>query len=599
MTPLLARQLRRLSLGPEAPPGLEQWVGFLDRVERSYDNAEKNRYLMERSLRISSEEMQELYEDLREASESMVALERDRLRTVIDTLSEGLCFLDPDGKIVVTNRSGSEMLGLQEHADADISVTNCFIVPNNDRDETTADSFDLEDAVRNGSAVIKRNGWVLRSDGVSIPALITVVPVVREEEVTGAVLVFNDLREKLQARRALAESEDRYRNLFDLSPVPSLEVNAAGLMKFFDELTAMGEMKPAEYCNENYDELLEVLESTNVMMANPAAVTLFDADTEEEIVGALNPRWIDQESRLGVYEVFESLWRGGTTTSAELRTLTIRGESKVLIMSASSASSTDDVDYTRLVLTFTDITERKADEERMTELMRLKDEFLATVSHELRTPLSGIVASSVILEEGITDMTEDEHDELVGFIADESRDLAAIIEDLLVGARAEVGALTVAPEISSLDKEVGAVTEALARSLRDQEVVVGALELPVYADPIRMRQIIRNLLTNAIRYGNDYIEIRGELIDGMTRLEVRDNGKGVDMDDAHLIFEPYQRTTVARGTPGSVGLGLTVSRQLARIMSGDLTYRRDDDLTVFELVLPTAEPTSAGLRLTG
>ena len=106
------------------------------------------------------------------------------------------------------------------------------------------------------------------------------------------------------------------------------------------------------------------------------------------------------------------------------------------------------------------------------------------------------------------------------------------------------------------------------------------------ADPFRFRQIIRNLLDNSHRYGGGRAQIRLESGVGDVRIQVADNGSGVLPVDVDRIFDPYQRTHRTDGQPESLGIGLSISRELATLMHGDLTYRRKDQWTIFELTLP-------------
>jgi signal transduction histidine kinase len=103
----------------------------------------------------------------------------------------------------------------------------------------------------------------------------------------------------------------------------------------------------------------------------------------------------------------------------------------------------------------------------------------------------------------------------------------------------------------------------------------------------RIRQIVRNLVTNALRYGGDTLHV--ELFDrDETGIMVCDNGEAIPEGDRERIFQPYQRAHNAPGIAGSLGLGLSISRKLARMMNGDLVYRFENDLSIFELILPKA-----------
>jgi signal transduction histidine kinase len=112
-------------------------------------------------------------------------------------------------------------------------------------------------------------------------------------------------------------------------------------------------------------------------------------------------------------------------------------------------------------------------------------------------------------------------------------------------------------------------------------------ETTVWADPTRLTQIVRNLITNALRYGGDRIKVVVHPSDSTGVVEVRDSGGPIPEPRAHTMFEPFDHEDNGRHTPNSVGLGLAVARSLARVMDGELTYEYDGE-SVFRLVLPLA-----------
>ncbi len=118
-----------------------------------------------------------------------------------------------------------------------------------------------------------------------------------------------------------------------------------------------------------------------------------------------------------------------------------------------------------------------------------------------------------------------------------------------------------------------------------QRVLLVGDPLKVFADPIRLRQILRNLLTNGRRYGGPEMVVEARTFGERAVIQVRDNGDGIPVRDRAKIFDPYFRGKKIH-TTGSVGLGLTVSYQLARLMDGDLEYRYEDGWSTFELTLP-------------
>ena len=142
-----------------------------------------------------------------------------------------------------------------------------------------------------------------------------------------------------------------------------------------------------------------------------------------------------------------------------------------------------------------------------------------------------------------------------------------------------------------LQAELGAVVQGHSHQVGgDEQVEIRTLtdKEKVWADPLRLRQIIRNLLTNATRYGgyNTWIEVSEH--DDDVVITVFDDGSGVPKHRETLIFEAYEsgHDGAVRAEPGSVGLGLSVSRRLAELMDGSLTYLRREGCTGFALSLP-------------
>jgi signal transduction histidine kinase len=219
--------------------------------------------------------------------------------------------------------------------------------------------------------------------------------------------------------------------------------------------------------------------------------------------------------------------------------------------------------------------------------IRSKDEFLGAVSHELRTPLTSVLGFAAMLRDRGFDMTEDERAEFLAFITTEGEDMADIVNDLLVAASADSAELVV----DSTPIDIAVDIQKLLEHIPEVSTRVELSGEPpqAFADPVRVRQIVRNLLTNAGRYGGADVEIGIAGCSDSVVIQVRDNGAGLPEHEWETIFDPYQRSHHREGQPASVGLGLTVSRMLARRMDGELTYRYEGDRSVFELVLPTAD----------
>jgi signal transduction histidine kinase len=243
-------------------------------------------------------------------------------------------------------------------------------------------------------------------------------------------------------------------------------------------------------------------------------------------------------------------------------------------------------------------TEAQQELDQLRALTRSKDQFLASVSHELRTPLTGVLGFAELLSSTDGELTEEERRSMIVNVAEEATDLAAIIEDLLVAARSELDLLAITRVPVSFRGQVAQVVENTDAATRERIDIVDKSNSTYTAsgDPGRVRQIIRNLITNASRYGGPDIQVLFSIEGEVVHLEVTDNGHGVPPSEWERIFEPYYRAHDSATQPAALGIGLSVARHLARLMDGDLTYRREGDRSVFRLSLPVAAAADAAAR---
>ncbi len=225
--------------------------------------------------------------------------------------------------------------------------------------------------------------------------------------------------------------------------------------------------------------------------------------------------------------------------------------------------------------------------DRLEQLMISKDRFVAMVSHEVRNPLTVVMGFAEELRDGTQRFTTDEISDLAGLMADQSMEISNIIEDILVVARADMGSLTIAPCETDLAEEVAMVVRACvcAAPVRDS-IEVKTTPTVAWADPGRVRQIIRNLITNAVRYGGDRISLIVTQNGDEASISVCDDGAGIPEEDRKRLFGAFEQASGGPKVSGSIGIGLHVSRTLARAMAGDLTYRYENGHSIFELTLP-------------
>ena len=216
---------------------------------------------------------------------------------------------------------------------------------------------------------------------------------------------------------------------------------------------------------------------------------------------------------------------------------------------------------------------------------RAKDQFIANVSHELRTPLTSIYGfSEVLLDQGFVDPTA--AGDLVGLINSESAELARMVEDLLVAAHDADTPLAMELAPVAIADELDAVIAPFRR--RGATIGGGYGSGTVVGDQLRVRQILRNLVSNAIEHGGPTIRVYGDVAGNNYVVSVEDDGPGVPENLEPRLFSRFVHQGDEPLTAGSVGLGLAVAHLLAETMHGRLEYDRIVGRTSFVLSLPIA-----------
>lgn len=391
-----------------------------------------------------------------------------------------------------------------------------------------------------------------------------------------------------QAEARVAESEQRFRTLFDLNPVPTWEEDFALVEKELHRLRGEGVADLRAHLEGDLAVLPEILSLAEVTRVNPAAARLARADSVGSMLGPVSDAMIDEQNASAWISQLEAIWAGvGYLKLDPFVGHRLDGDMFHGILEWHATDGGNGFDYSRVVVTIVDITARVEAENQLHEVLKSKDEFLASISHELRTPLTSVLGFAEVLRAMDEDTSETERDSLLEIIASQAGDLANIVEDLLVAARAELGELTVVAVPVDVQAQIAQVMEARRAADKVIDIRTGASGVPkALGDPQRVRQILRNLVTNADRYGGEHVFVETTHTDDQVLVRVCDDGSGLDPEIRERIFDRYYRSHQDGGQPGSVGIGLTISRELARMMGGDLWLEEREGLTVFTLVLP-------------
>jgi signal transduction histidine kinase len=224
------------------------------------------------------------------------------------------------------------------------------------------------------------------------------------------------------------------------------------------------------------------------------------------------------------------------------------------------------------------MTERR--HRRAVRASRFKSQLLSHVSHEVRSPLSAIIGFSSMLESG--SLSAQRAPEFAAIIAHNGELLQRLHDDLLDMSRAEAGALTILAERVAVGSTLATCISGirLDASLGGKDVLVDNIEdaLAVTADPVRLAQILNNLIANAFKYGDNFSPIRVSAHardDGFGRIEIANTGPGIPAAERGAVFLPFRRSeSVGRSVPGA-GLGLSIAKLLVEAQGGRIDFESE------------------------
>ena len=394
-----------------------------------------------------------------------------------------------------------------------------------------------------------------------------------------------DITERKRAEAAIAESEEKFRTLV---------ANVPGVV-FRCELDADWTMH-------------------------------FISDTIEELSGYPASDFIDNRVRTftsiihpddveGLAAAVDAAVAAGRVYATEYRILTRTGEVRWVLERGQSVTAPDG--HPVLDGAMIDITESKRAEaererllelereqnERLLELDKLKDEFVALVSHELRTPLTSIRGYLELVLDGEAGDLTDEQRQFLGVVERNAERLLALVGDLLFLAQVEAGKLTLemgAIDVAALASHSVEAAQPLAED-KGITLTLAVGPVPLLAgDNARIAQLLDNLISNALKFTPEKgrVDVRAHSLDGSAVIEVRDSGIGIPAEEEERLFERFFRSSNAteRQIQGT-GLGLAISKAIVDAHGGHISV--DSELnagTTFRVSLPIHQPQAAELE---
>ncbi|MEO6260849.1 MAG: PAS domain S-box protein, partial [Thermoanaerobaculia bacterium] len=469
------------------------------------------------------------------------------------------------GEIVLLNVQAEKQFGYRRDELVGQRVTN--IIPEGFAERLIADGTRsaadaLAQQIGTGIELV-----ALRKDGSRFPIEIMLSPLQSADGILVTAAI-RDISVRKAAKEHLAQMEGRYRGLLEAAPDAMVVVNKAG------EIVLLNVQAEKQF-GYRRDELVGQ-QVTNIIPEGFAERLI--ADGTRSAADAL-------AQHIGMGIELSALRKDGSEFPIEIMLSPLQSAEGILVTAA-----------------IRDITDRKGTEvalhEKNAEMERAnqaKDRFLASMSHELRTPLNGIIGFAEFLADGKPGALNGRQKEYLGDILASGRHLLQLINDVLDVGKVQAGKmkLSLGPfRLLDVMEEVFAGVRPLAENKHIVMMMTIAPELgTVVLDQQRFRQILFNLLSNALKFTDDGGRVGiVAAADGADRfrLSIRDSGIGIEAADMHRLFTEFEQleTGTARRF-GGTGLGLALTREIVNLMGGVISVESEIGKgSEFTVVLP-------------
>ena len=404
-----------------------------------------------------------------------------------------------------------------------------------------------------------------------------------------------EIVERRQIEKRLVESEQRYHALFENSPISIWEEDFSEAKQRLNTLKQKGITDLRTYFTMRPKELMNYAATVRIVDVNKAALQMYEAKSREDMLNNLK-HFFYQNAPESFLEELIAVAQGQATFHWEGDDRTLTGRHITISLNWTVAPGYED-SYLKVIVSTIDVTQRKLNEQatqqyaadlerrveertiELTHANRAKSEFLANMSHELRTPLNSILGLSEALLEQSRGPLNEKQVQALHVIAASGTHLLGLINDILEVSKIEAEKLQIHPDIISVkdvcESSLNFVRElAIKKSItldfwNRQEVST------MFADPQRLKQILINLLNNAVKFtpekGNVSLEV--DLNDERDQIQfvITDNGIGIATDDLKKLFSPFMQvdSSLARQYQGT-GLGLTIAYKLTELQGGSV-----------------------------
>lgn len=511
-----------------------------------------------------------------------------RYRDLLRRADVGFSVSDFDGVILEANEPYAKILGISSPQDLVGRSLADFLTPEDRvrlRDHAAHKSYPTESASHVVKTVVQPGG---RRRAVSVSTIVD-----HHNSQQRVIRLTQDITERLRAEQEILDGKRVFEDIFHNADVAILDVNIGALLDQIYALRAADTSDLAAYFDADPRRLPELCGRVRLNNINDAGLRLFGAQTADSLANI--DFFLHGERPALVKAIALALWNGETTLRREAGFTTIDGRALTLIYSLTLPATLKSAERTPIVMI--DVTDVRSAEVAQ-RANAAKSTFLASMSHEIRTPLNGVVGNLELLAQ--TEMRPDQESLL--FDAEKAaKSLLALIGNILDFSKIEAGKLTVENvEINPalLVQESVDIVQSRARQKGIFVTASVSHDVPqvIKGDPTRIRQILLNLLGNAVKFtsaGGVHLTLRvtDDWDENICQLlfAVHDSGRGFRQSLASQLFQPFTHDykQTANDFEGT-GLGLSICKSLVESFGGEIGCESaSDEGASFWFTLPT------------
>lgn len=484
---------------------------------------------------------------------------KERVEAILNNSTDGILLVQSDLTIQQANTAFSDLFACTPAAYQEQSLLTFVHADDTDKVINTIGAVMADGKGRSLEICTRRQDDTLFDAELSVGYIDSV-----NNQTLGAVCTLRDITKRKRADAALRESEEKFRLLVEAAPIAIVITDQAGAILLVNR---QAELLFAYQSAELVGQPVEMLMSPIVRAAHSRQRAVYSTAPRVRQMG-------------GGSELFAQR-KDGSPLPVEIELSYIETSAGLLVMTF-----------------IVDITERKAREDQLRkafekekELGELKSRFVSMASHEFRTPLATILALSETLSAYRHRMTDDQIKLRLDRIRDQVGHLQDIMEDVLQLARLQARRAEFNPMALDLDdlcRTVIAEFESQPHELHHLVYISTARRRAVTLDKKLMRQIINNLVSNALKYSpaDTTVTVRLEDRDRTLLLSVHDEGIGIPAADLQHLFEPFHRAANVENIAGT-GLGLTITKEAIELHGGTIAIESEVGLgTTFIVSLP-------------